>query len=155
MDELDVTFDSLETSEVTIYCGSWSPKAGKIWWSDLQIEPAGFVNVIRRPSLPLSITSDDGKTVYEEGKDFAQVKDPKFGDDPRPGYFTNWHEAPEVGIPAGSRLKEGQKVLAGYHFAVTVGKATQINACSASPACMSRWRRSSATCMRPSSRTCT
>ena len=132
--KLDFTFDSLDNSNVTIYCGSWGPKGGKIWWSDVQIEPAGWVNVIRRASLPLSLTSEDGKTIYDEGKDFAEVKDPLLGNDPRPGYFTNWHEVPTVAIPAGSRLKEGQTVLASYHFATTVGKSIQINACLSEPA---------------------
>ena len=81
------------TREVAIYIGSYNAKGGKIWWSDVQIEPGGFVNVIRRPSLPLTITSEDGKTVYAEGKDFAEVKDPKLGHDPNPGYFTYWHDA--------------------------------------------------------------
>ena len=130
----DVTFCSLDSNEVTIYCGSWNPMEGKIWWSDARIEPAGWVNVIRRASLPLSLTSDDGTTIYEEGTDFSPVKDPKLGHDPNPGYFTNWHEAPVVSIPSGSRLKEGQRVLASYHFATTVGKATQINACLSEPA---------------------
>jgi len=130
---LDATFESADTTSVGIYLGSYSPKGGKIWWSDVRIEPAGFVNVIRRPSLPLTITSEDGSTTYTEGKDFAEVKDRKLGHDPNPGYFTYWHDAPTVTIPQGSRLKEGQRVLASYHFATTVGKGQQINCCFSEP----------------------
>jgi hypothetical protein len=97
------------------------------------VEPAGLVNVIRRPSLPLTVTSEDGATVYTEGRDFAEIRDPKLGNDPNPGYFTYWHDAPEVAIPQGSRLKEGQKVLASYHFATIVGKPEQINCCLSEP----------------------
>ena len=99
----------------------------------MQIEPGGLVNVIRRPSLPLTITSEDGKTVYVEGQDFSEVKDPKLGHDPNPGYFTYWHEPPAVTIPAGSRLQEGQRVLASYHFATLAGKSHQINCCLSEP----------------------
>ncbi|MGA2620374.1 MAG: hypothetical protein ABSF26_22365 [Thermoguttaceae bacterium] len=130
---LDVTFCSLDQSAVTIYCGTWGTKAGTVWWSDLRIEPAGLVNVIRRPSLPLSLTSADGQTTYEEGRDFSEVNDPKLGHDPHPGYFTNWHEPPVVTIPAGSRLKEGQTVAASYHISTSVGKPGQINCCLSEP----------------------
>ena len=56
-----------------------------------------------------AVTSEDGKTTYEEGKDFSKVEDPKFLMDPNPGYFTIGHEQPTVTIPQGSRLKEGDK----------------------------------------------
>ena len=36
-------------------------------------------------------------------------------------------------VPPGSRLKEGQKVLANYHFATLVGKREQINCCFSEP----------------------
>ena len=129
----DASFCSQNNSEVTLYLGTWSSNGGKIWWDDVKIEQGGFVNIIRRDSLPLTITSEDGKTTYEEGKDFAKVVDPKLLNDPDPGYFTTWHDGPSVTIPAGSRLKEGQKVLASYHFATSAGKPGQVNACMAEP----------------------
>lgn len=94
-----------------------------IWWSDVQVEPGGWVNVIRRPSLPLTVTSPDGQTTYTEGQDFAEVRDPKLGHGPNPGYFSYWHEPPAVTIPAGSRLQGGQRVRANYHVATLVGKS--------------------------------
>ncbi len=130
---LDATFSSLDNTQVALYLGSWAPKGGTIWWSDVRLEPGGLVNVIRRPSLPLSVTSDDGQTVYVEGQDFSEVKDPKLGHDPNPGYFTYWHRPPVVTIPSGSRLQEGQRVLAGYHFATIVGKSHQITCCLGEP----------------------
>jgi hypothetical protein len=130
---LHATFASAENTEVAIYLGSYNAKAGKIWWSDVRIEPGGLVNVIRRPSLPLTITSEDGKTVYSEDQDFSGASDPKLGHDPNPGYFSYWHEPPTVTVPAGSRLKEGQKVLASYHFATLAGKSHQINCCFSEP----------------------
>ena len=104
---LHATFASLDNREVGLYIGSYNAKGGKIWWSDVRIEPGGLVNVIRRPSLPLTITSEDGKTVYVEGKDFSEVKDPKLGNDPNPGYFTYWHEPPAVTVPAGQPAQGG------------------------------------------------
>ena len=127
------TFCSLENTSLTLLIGSWNAKKGKVWFDDIQVEPAGFVNITRRESTPLKVTSTDGQTVYTEGKDFNRVVDPKLGNDPNPGYFSNWHESPVVGIPAGSRLKEGDKVLASYNFASTCGKPNNINMCMSEP----------------------
>ena len=130
---IHATFDSLDNDEVTLAVGRWGTKGGIIWIDDVKIEPGGFVNVLRRPSLPLTVTSPDGKTTFEEGKDFSQVVDPKLLKDPREGYFTRWHEVPVVTIPPGSKLEDGQKVCASYHFPVTCGKPTQINICMSEP----------------------
>ena len=65
---LDGTFDSLDNTEVSIYIGSYAPKAGTVWWSDAKMEPGGFVNVIRRTSLPVTVTSEDGKTHLRRGQ---------------------------------------------------------------------------------------
>ena len=126
-------FDSQDATEANIQFGNWNPKGGTGWWDECKIEPGGFINIIRRDDLPLKVTSEDGQTLYEEGKDFSKVEDPKFLNDPNPGYFTLGHESPTVTIPVGSRLKEGQKVLASYHFASESGKAGQMNVCMAEP----------------------
>jgi len=130
---IHATFNSLTDSEITLYLGSWNPKTGKIWWDDVQVEPGGWVNIIRRDSLPLVVTSTDGATTYVEGRDFSAVRDPRLANDPNPGYFTMWHEPPTVTVPAGSRLKEGQKILVGYHHATNCGKDFQVTCCMSEP----------------------
>lgn len=130
---LDATFCSLDNREVGLYLGSYNVRQGTIWWTDVRVEPAGWVNLIRRPSLPLTITSPDAQTVYTAGQDFPEICDPKLGHDPNPGYFTYWHEPPTVVLPPGSRLREGQRVQASYHIATLVGKSHQINCCFSEP----------------------
>jgi len=112
---VDVCFNSLESSEVNFYLGVWGGKGGTIWWDDVRIEPAGLVNVIRRDGAPLRVTSEDGKSVYREGKDFDGARDPKMGVAPWPGGYSVWHEQPVVTVPNGSALKEGQRVLMSYY----------------------------------------
>lgn len=112
---VDITFNSLEFSEVGLYLGIWGGKTGKIWWDDVKIEPAGLVNVIRRYGTPFIMTSEDKKVTYIEGVDFDGANDPKLGNVPWLGEYSAWHEGPIMTVPAGSRLKEGQKVLVNYY----------------------------------------
>jgi len=121
---VDITFNSLEFSEVSLYLGVWGGKGGKIWWDDVQIEPAGLVNVLRREGAPFSVTSEDGKTVYIEGRDFDGARDPKLGNVPWSRSFSVWHEPPVMTIPPDSRLEDGQEVLVSYyHPALIYGGA--------------------------------
>ena len=128
----DIVFNSLEFSEITLRLIVSGDRGGKIWWDDVRIEPAGLVNVLRRDGTPLRVTSEDGKTVYQEGRDFGAVRDPKFFNGPQPGRFSIWHEAPSVPVPAGSALKEGQKVFFSY-FHPTAVHSEQIMCCMAEP----------------------
>jgi hypothetical protein len=130
--QLHAVFNTLDNTEVTVFFGTWGGRTGKMWIDDIKIEPAGFVNIIRRESAPLVVKGEDG-TVYKEGTDFSPVKDPKLLHDPNPGYFTIWHEVPAVTIPDGSGLKEGQKVLVSFEHIMTGSKSHQINACFSEP----------------------
>lgn len=129
--QLHCTFDSLDNTEVQLMIGTWAPKAGKLWLADVKLEPNGFVNILRRDSLPLTITSEDGQTTFEEGKDFTSVADPKLLNDPNPGYYTIWHQPPTVSAIGTGKLREGQKLLASYHFLASCGKPGQVTVCPA------------------------
>jgi len=120
--KIDIVFNTLDNTQAGLYIGSWGGGKGKLWIDDVRVEAGGFVNLLRRDSLAFKIASEDGQTVYEEGKDYAAVKDPKTGNVKWPGDYDYWHEGPKVAIPAGSRLKDGQKVLATYsHSMNTLG----------------------------------
>jgi len=80
-------FNSLECDEARIYCGVWKGGGGKLWWDGLRMEPAGFVNVIRRDGCPVKVTSADGRTTYTEGRDVSRIMDPKLGRMPGPGAY--------------------------------------------------------------------
>ena len=129
---IDVTFNSLEFSEVNLYLGVWGGKRGKIWWDDVRIEPAGLVNVVRRDGAPLRVTSEDGRTIYVEGRDFQGAVDPKLGAVPWPGEFTAWHEPPKMTLPAGSRIANGQKLLVNYYHTAIIYD-DQVMCCMAEP----------------------
>ena len=138
---IDITFNSLDNTKLNLYFGTWGARKGKIWWDDVSVEPAGFVNVLRREGTPVSVKSEDGKTIFTEGKDFGKIVDPSMGSIPYAGCYTAWHEPPTVRIPPESRLTEGQRVLVSYyHTSVIYGE--QVGICFADPKFkeMVRWQ---------------
>ncbi len=117
---IDITFNTLDSTDITLYLGTWDGNTGTIWWDDVKVEPAGFVNVLRRGGTPLTLTSPAGGVSYEEGRDFEMIRDPLMGMDPWAGDYTSWHTPPTVRILPGGRLQEGQRVRASFYHAVVI-----------------------------------
>ncbi len=125
-------FNSLDNSSVNIYCGVWGGRGGKMWMDDLQVEEVGLLNVLRRAGCPLTVKSETG-TLYQEGRDFETVKDPRLGNIPWAGEYEIYHEAPPIRLAANSLIKDGQKLLVSfYHPIVTNGE--QVACCLSEPA---------------------
>ncbi len=129
---VEVVFNSLEYDAVNIYAGYWGEGKGSLWIDDLALDDLGLVNVLRRPGCPFTVTSSDGKTVYEEGRDFEPVADRKLGNVPYAGEFEFSHEAPIIKLKSQSRLRDGQKLkVSWYHPVLTHG--SQIMCCPSEP----------------------
>lgn len=81
---------------------------GKVWFDDVQIKQMGLSSAQRRSTTPVNVFSaDDPSRQYREGTDYtveSDLKDPHFD-----GYLE---------LPAGSAIKEGEKLLVDwYHIA--------------------------------------
>ncbi|HJT34217.1 MAG TPA: hypothetical protein VJ783_19380, partial [Pirellulales bacterium] len=117
--EHHIVFNSLDNDEVRFYVGAWSGRMGKLWLDDARLEETAFVNLLRRPGCPLKIAGEDG-TVYQEGRDYAELRDPRMGTVPWQGGFEVYHEPPKLTLTAGSHIKDGQKLRASFYHAVTI-----------------------------------
>jgi len=106
----ETTFNSLEAEEASVRIGAVV--------QDLKIEPAGLLMVVRRALCPLKVTSADGQTVYQEGRDFQPVVDPKLRTD---GEFVATHEAPAIQLAADSRIKDGDTLRVSFFHAYRMG----------------------------------
>lgn len=127
-----VAFNTLESSTVTLYLGTWAGDTGTIWWDNVRVEPAGFMNVLRRPGTPLRLYNEDGSVVYTEGRDVEPIRDPLLGMDPWAGDYTSWHTLPAIRILAGGRLKEGQRLRADYYHSAIIYDG-QVSCCMSEP----------------------
>ena len=129
---VDVVFNSLDESEVQVYAGQWGGQGGKLWLDELTLEELPLVNVLRRDGCPLLVTSPDGKTVYEEGKDFQPVRDPKLGQEPYAGEYSFHHPGPALRLTPDSRIKDGDRLrVSWYHPIITEG--SQVMCCLTEP----------------------
>lgn len=116
---VDVVFNSQKYAAANIYLGVWGGGKGKLWWDDVKLEEVGFLNVIRRKGCPLTVHGEDG-TIYEEGRDYEPVKDPRMGTVPWPGGYEVWHDSPPLTLTPNSRIKEGQRLRVSYFHNVIV-----------------------------------
>lgn len=110
------TFNSLDSNEVRFRI---NPGAAKV--SDLKIELAGTLLIARRPLIPLTVTSEDGKTVYEEGKDFKELRDADMLKKPFDGEFTVERAPAAIELAEGSRIKDGDKLKVSFWHGYRTG----------------------------------
>jgi len=130
--EKHIVFNSLSSSSANLYLGSWWGKDGKVWWDDLKIEELGLVNVLRRPGCPVVVKGEDG-TVYEEGKDFEPIKDPRLHP------WIPYHEQPPIKLIAGGRIKDGDKLKVSYYHSLVVYE-DRLNSCLSEPKIFEDWK---------------
>ena len=114
--EYVITFNSINFAQVRIYAGIWGGTSGKLWLDNISIESVPTLNVLRRKSLPLQISSLDGQ-MYEEERDFRYVSDPKLGrKHPWTGAYDCFHEPPVIELTPESRIRDGEIVtMSCYH----------------------------------------
>jgi len=125
-------FNSKDYDKVRVYIGMWGWKGGMLWIDDIRVEEVGFLNVIRRPGTPVSVKSEDGKTLYEEGRDFARIEDPGL----RP--WDVWHQVPPLKLLPNSRITDGQRLRVSFYHAMAVGDS-QVSLCMSEPKLYELW----------------
>ncbi|MBI2486486.1 MAG: carbohydrate binding domain-containing protein [Deltaproteobacteria bacterium] len=66
-----INFNSLNHKKITVWLGAWSKKGrGEVWFDDVTLEEIGLKKMVRRPSIPITVSSWDGKKTYSEGSDY-------------------------------------------------------------------------------------
>ena len=140
-------FNSLNFDTVRIYVGLWGGKSGKLWVDDLQLEEVGLLNVLRRPGTPLIVRGEESQQLYEEGRDFAAVKDPMLN-------FKFDHQSPVLQILPESRInplisyyhdlagriKNGERLRVSYYHGIAVNRG-QVTVCMSEPELYEIWEK--------------
>ncbi|MGH7143907.1 MAG: hypothetical protein ACREJ2_07180 [Planctomycetota bacterium] len=97
------TFNSLDADAMKLHID------GHGWQvSDMKIDCAGLLLIVRRKIVPLTVQSADGKTTYVEGRDFVPVEDPCLKVTPYSGDTTNDHAPAVLTLTPDSRIHAGE-----------------------------------------------
>ncbi|MHB8897139.1 MAG: hypothetical protein ACYC6Y_00180 [Thermoguttaceae bacterium] len=131
--EVVVGFNSLEFDKVRIYAGVWGGRSGRFWIDDLRVEETALVNVLRRPGTPLVVRDAASGTVYEEGRDFAPLADPRLN-------FRFDHDGPKIELLSESRIKDGQQLRVSYYHGMAINDG-QVSVCMSEPKTYEIWKR--------------
>jgi hypothetical protein len=126
--QLEVVFNTLDESEVDLYIGQWGSLNGTIWLDDLALNELALVNVLRREGCPLTVTSEDGKIVYQEGSDFEPVRDVQLGQVPWAGEYSFAHPGAPLKLTTTSQIKNGQRIRVSWYHPIVIN-GFQVTAC--------------------------
>lgn len=125
-------FNSLWYDHVKISIGAPNAGRGKAWVDGVRVEEIGLLNVLRRPGTPVTVRSESGDTVYEEGRDYARIADPQLD-------FRFDHDAPAIRILPGSRIKNGERLRVSYYHGFSINDG-QTSICMGEPKTYEIWR---------------
>ena len=131
--KLTLLFNSLQFDRVRIYAGLWGGKEGRVWLDDLRLEEAGPVNVLCRPGTPVTVRSEDGRTVYEAGRDYAPLSDPQL----RPSRPDR--DAPPLRLLPDGCIRDGERLRVSWYHAIVINSG-QVTVCMSEPKVYEIWR---------------
>jgi hypothetical protein len=68
-----VDFNTLNNSTVNIYLGTWLSGShnGAAWVDDVQVREVGLNHVVKRTTVPVKVTSENGSVTYTEKTDYV------------------------------------------------------------------------------------
>ncbi len=131
--QVAIGLNSMDYDKVRIYAGVWGGKQGRFWVDDLRIEEVALVNVLRRPGTPLSVRDESSGTIFEEGRDFAPVVDPKLT-------FRFDHPGPAIRLLPTSRMREGQTLRVTFYHGMAIHDG-QVTICMSEPKVYDLWQK--------------
>ncbi|MCS7224400.1 MAG: hypothetical protein NZ959_07580 [Armatimonadetes bacterium] len=120
--KLVMLFNSLEFSTIRLYAGLWGGREGRFWLDDWTIEEVGPINVLQRDGTPVTVKSEDGQVVYQEGKDYDRLVDQGFS------FWNIDRPSPVIKIRPNGRIREGQKLRVSWFHPMVIHES-QVTVC--------------------------
>lgn len=123
-------FNSWFAEKVALHIGAGERGTGRFWVDGFTVEEVGLKNVVRRPGTTVAVRGEDG-AVYEEGRDYAPIADPKLD--------FQWNDdGPPIVLLPGSRIRKGARLRVDYYHGTTVYR-DQVNVCMSEPKLYEIW----------------
>ena len=119
--QVTTAFNSWYADRIELNLGVFEGVKGKVWVDDVEVEEVGLMNLLRRKGTPLTVRDEATGTVFEEGRDFAEVTDPNLD-------FQWTHEMPTIRLLPSNRIKNGARLRVSYYHGTTIYN-DQVSAC--------------------------
>lgn len=115
--KIEVTFNTLENTQMNVYVGVWGGTQGTIWFDDFEIREAGFMNILRRKGTPVTLRNLTKGTIPKEGIDLDSIIDPFVSSNF--GSYGPSHYVHSPRLKSGSSLSNGDTVFVEYFHPFT------------------------------------
>jgi hypothetical protein len=125
-------FNSWYADRIELNLGVFEGVKGKVWVDDVVVEEVGLMNVVRRKGTPLTVRDEATGTVFEEGRDFAEVTDPNLD-------FQWTHEMPAIRLLPSTRIRNGARLRVSYYHGTTIYN-DQVSACPSEAQTYGIWK---------------
>jgi hypothetical protein len=125
----DTVVNSVTNTSLVLTVGAFGTTSGTAWIDDVSLREVALFNVLRRSGTPLKVYDPSTGAVFNESTDFAPIVDPLATSD---GVFSVWHTPPTVQLPAGTRMRPGEKIKIDFYGVATIN--AQTGACLSDPA---------------------
>ena len=131
---LKIDFPAEASTGAVVACGSWNVRAGTFWMDDISVTETGLREIARRADSPRTVRNAATGKAYEQGKDWLN---PDFGKIASGEEIT-------FPLPAGSAIRNGEKVLVDTYVPSRAGPKMQISTCMSDPHLYDLFRKSAA-----------
>jgi len=118
--KMTIEFTTGATGLTYLYAGSWNADGGQFWVSDFSLEEIGITEISRRKGAPRRLRNAERDVVYKEGRDWTLIE-------------TKRGEEVRLAIPAGSRIRPGDKLLFDCFIISHGGPKSIVSSCMSDP----------------------
>ena len=129
--EFTGAFNSWYAGRIRLHVGVSGGRAGRLWVDDLRVEEVGLMNVVRRPGAPVRVRNDKSGELYEEGRDYEPIADPRLS-------FRWTHSSPVIRLTAASSIRTGDRLRVDYFHGTTIYR-DQVVVCMSEPKLYEIW----------------
>ena len=113
---VDWAFNSWYADHVDFRVGIAGGNPRSVWVDDVEVEEVGLTNVLRRTGTPVVVRNEKTDEVYQEGRDYAPIADSQLN-------FRWDHDGPSIHLPAGSRIRPGDRLRVDYFHSLTIHRS--------------------------------
>jgi hypothetical protein len=131
--EMDISFNSQDTTSAYLYFGVWGGSKGLLWFDDISLEESALVYLVHRDGAPFKVYDPaDPQKVYRQGVDYNLPMDSDMRPQ-LPAFHNVYHLPPDFTLPSHTQLKPGHIVAVDSYSAFPLSISNEMAMCLTEP----------------------